>query len=703
MGACNRLWMGFVAATLALPLGGSTAAADDRGVIAFIRPEPGVHPAFAPDDVWLVEPNGANVRRAFASVTEAHSHPQFSPDGQWIAVRRGREYLVVARPDGSDARVIARRMWGRVTWSPDGTRLIYETSTGNAERSHFHMVNADGSDDHRIYTGPWIDWPSWSPRGDALVFSQEGPGADFNDNDPEIAKLDLHTGETTMLTDNFENGEHARVEDFMPAWSPNAERIAFVSSRDGGPDCHHCPYDLYTMAADGTDVQRFPREGDELFPEWSPDGSEIAFVSIPVNYPMDGYRVPIRAVNVNSGATRVITMADDSDTEFDWGPEAGTVPRADLRATFTLDPASTLVGGSFGMTASITNDGPGVARGAALELRLPEEGVTPTTPPGCSSGAVLRCPVGDLSEGESRSVSFSVSGDVAGIHLVSVMATSVTPDPDVFDNRREASLAVCTAHGSSGSDVLVGTTGDDVLCGGAGDDQLVGGDGEDVLVGGPGEDRLAGGNGADTASYATALRPVVVDLAAHRARGVGTDRLSDVENAVGSRFADKLVGAGSANVLTGGYGRDRLFGRGGADVLLGGGDGDRLDPGPGRDHLDGGLGVDTVDYGPASRAVRADLRKRRAKAEGRDGLYLMERVQGSRFSDWMRGNLISNRLVGGGGSDVFDAAGGNDTVSGGRGRDRLAGGDGRDRLFGGAGFDTCRQDFGSGPKRACER
>src|SRR5207249_9533489 len=54
------------------------------------------------------------------------------------------------------------------------------------------------------------------------------------------------------------------------AFSPDGDRIAFRSSRDGGG--------IFVMGRTGEAVRRVTRSG--FNPSWSPDGSEIAFASI---------------------------------------------------------------------------------------------------------------------------------------------------------------------------------------------------------------------------------------------------------------------------------------------------------------------------------------------------------------------------------------------------------------------------------------
>jgi Ca2+-binding RTX toxin-like protein len=61
---------------------------------------------------------------------------------------------------------------------------------------------------------------------------------------------------------------------------------------------------------------------------------------------------------------------------------------------------------------------------------------------------------------------------------------------------------------------------------------------------------------------------VVVDLAQDESlKSAGHDSLISIENATGSRYADKLIGDAGDNVLAGGPGQDKLVGSGGHDTL----------------------------------------------------------------------------------------------------------------------------------------
>lgn len=139
--------------------------------------------------------------------------------------------------------------------------------------------------------------------------------------------------------------------------------------------------------------------------------------------------------------------------------------------------------------------------------------------------------------------------------------------------------------GGGGADVLNGGGGDDRVGGGIGNDALYGGSGDDILRGGPGDDQVVGNEGAqDSVSYLDAGAPVHIDLAAGTGTGEGTDAISGVEGASGSRFSDVLTGDGASNDLLGHQGNDLISGGPGADFLGGGGGTNNLNAGLGDDY-----------------------------------------------------------------------------------------------------------------------
>ncbi|WP_419756917.1 putative Ig domain-containing protein [Anabaena sp. FACHB-595] len=145
-------------------------------------------------------------------------------------------------------------------------------------------------------------------------------------------------------------------------------------------------------------------------------------------------------------------------------------------------------------------------------------------------------------------------------------------------------------YGGSGSDTIRGGADWDRLYGGDRDDFVYGDDGDDWLDGGAGADILNGGAGFDTASYTSATSAISINLVTQVSTGDAADDVfQSIEQIVGSRYDDTLIGDEDNNEFDGGEGNDFISG--------GAGD-DRLSPGWGDDVIDGGTGTDTlvIDY-----------------------------------------------------------------------------------------------------------
>jgi len=82
----------------------------------------------------------------------------------------------------------------------------------------------------------------------------------------EIYRMRADGSDARRLTNNA-------AFDAGPTFSPDGERIAFVSHRDGN-------YEIYLMNADGTDQQRLTHNAaSDREPAFSPNGDRIAFAS----------------------------------------------------------------------------------------------------------------------------------------------------------------------------------------------------------------------------------------------------------------------------------------------------------------------------------------------------------------------------------------------------------------------------------------
>jgi Ca2+-binding RTX toxin-like protein len=141
-----------------------------------------------------------------------------------------------------------------------------------------------------------------------------------------------------------------------------------------------------------------------------------------------------------------------------------------------------------------------------------------------------------------------------------------------YDDRITGNAADNVIYDGAGRDRSHGGDGNDIIHDGAGDDRAYGDNGNDTIYGGAGNDRYYGGAGYDTIDYSEADGPVDIDLDRNRATGVGigSDRLSGFEAAVGSAYDDTLRGSKGSDTLDGGAGDDTIRGGSGADLLTGG-------------------------------------------------------------------------------------------------------------------------------------
>jgi len=143
------------------------------------------------------------------------------------------------------------------------------------------------------------------------------------------------------------------------------------------------------------------------------------------------------------------------------------------------------------------------------------------------------------------------------------------------------------------SGLYVGDDGVNIISGTPEEDLLYGMGGDDIFLGNYGYDQMFGGDGIDTVSYATFMQPsiqyrVVVNLASGGTEGDALgDTYNSIENVIGSKLGDILIGDVNNNEISGGGGNDNISGEGGDDKLIGG---------QGNDVISGGSGIDTAYY-----------------------------------------------------------------------------------------------------------
>jgi Tol biopolymer transport system component len=209
------------------------------------------------DDIWSIKADGTGLTRLTDSPWPEFD-PAWSPDGTRIAYRsepNDEPELWLMNADGSDPHRLA--IGGFPAWSADGSRILYASPDFP---SAIAIMNADGSGQHRVpNTANGCEYPSWSPDEKRIAFNCNPTG----DHVMYIVDVD-----GSRLVDLSSVGEGWQV-----AWSRDGNSILFASGRDHDQAGYD---DIYVMRPDGSGVQRLTHSLGYT-PAWSPDGRYIVF------------------------------------------------------------------------------------------------------------------------------------------------------------------------------------------------------------------------------------------------------------------------------------------------------------------------------------------------------------------------------------------------------------------------------------------
>jgi Tol biopolymer transport system component len=192
------------------------------------------------------------------------------------------------------------------TWSPDGSRILYESSvTGNWE---IYIMDLEGISDNggnvtRLTDNDHLDrLPSWSPDGQFIAFISD------RDGDFEVFRMRPDGSEQTQLT-------HNDVNEIHPYWTPDSRRIIFNSQVKGKR-----LYAIWIMNRDGTGSEELLRDDDlNSYAQMSPDGELIVFDKWQDNNENNG---EIYVLETKTGKLRRLTRNQDVyDGYPTWSPD----------------------------------------------------------------------------------------------------------------------------------------------------------------------------------------------------------------------------------------------------------------------------------------------------------------------------------------------------------------------------------------------
>ena len=233
----------------------------------------------------------------------------WSPDGRWIAFMRYQgnlEVCLVPAAGGAMRQLTSdsRQKLGVVTWMPDSLELLYSTRREYGGEGLWRVPINGGK--QRPISGAlqFAGNPNVSRKGDRVAYTQS-----WIDTNIYLAtsSASLPRGVPGQFGPPKKIIASSR-EDHSPGFSPDGERIVFVSNRTGHSE-------IWTARRDGSQAEQLTRFASFAgTPRWSPDGKWIAFDLFKGNF-------DIWVIPAAGGDARQLTSDPSQHMLPSWSPD----------------------------------------------------------------------------------------------------------------------------------------------------------------------------------------------------------------------------------------------------------------------------------------------------------------------------------------------------------------------------------------------
>lgn len=226
-------------------VGSPAIAPDGRRVVYTVRETNWDENAYE-TEIWLGD---GKTTRQLTTGRKSSVQPAWSPDGKWIGFvsdRDDKRQLYRIASDGGEAErlILKDEDVNAFAWSPDGARIAFTMIDPIEERlkerakqfgefriededrrmTHLYLLDLGTRQTRQLTRGAFVVGAfDWSPDGRAIAFDHRTSSDPADNGSADVSIVDVESGRRDLVV--YQAGP-----DTNPRWSPDGERIAFVSA-----------------------------------------------------------------------------------------------------------------------------------------------------------------------------------------------------------------------------------------------------------------------------------------------------------------------------------------------------------------------------------------------------------------------------------------------------------------------------------------